>query len=189
LPERKATNKYYPPDWDPSKGSINTFVGQHPLRDRARKISQGILIVRFELPFNIWCTHCNKHVGMGVRYNAEKKKVGMYYTTPILEFRMKCHLCSGWIEIRTDPKNAKYVIMSGARLREEGYDPADIGLPVLADPATAVAKDAFATLETNLDNESQSRATAPSLSLLHNHNKRTWSDPYAMSQLLRKEFR
>jgi coiled-coil domain-containing protein 130 len=31
-------------------------------------------------------------VGMGVRYNAEKKKVGMYYTTPIYQFRMKCHL-------------------------------------------------------------------------------------------------
>lgn len=29
------------------KGSVNTFVGKHPLGDRARKINQGILIVRF----------------------------------------------------------------------------------------------------------------------------------------------
>jgi hypothetical protein len=29
-------------------------VGKHALGDRARKIDQGILITRFELPFNIW---------------------------------------------------------------------------------------------------------------------------------------
>lgn len=41
---------------------------------------------------------------LGVRYNAEKKKVGNYYTTPIYRFRMKCHLCDNYIEIETDPK-------------------------------------------------------------------------------------
>ena len=41
---------------------------------------------------------------MGVRYNAEKTKIGNYFTTPILQFRMKCHLCVGYIEIKTDPK-------------------------------------------------------------------------------------
>lgn len=39
-----------------------------------------------------------------MRYNAQKKKVGMYYTTPILSFRMKCHLCDNWFVIQTDPK-------------------------------------------------------------------------------------
>ena len=28
--------------------------GKHALGDRARKLDKGILIVRFELPFNIW---------------------------------------------------------------------------------------------------------------------------------------
>ncbi|KAH8549280.1 CWC16 protein [Umbelopsis sp. PMI_123] len=58
-------NKYYPPDWTPEKGSVNKFVGKHPLGDRARKIDKGILIVRFELPFNIWCEGCDNHIGMG----------------------------------------------------------------------------------------------------------------------------
>ena len=58
---------------------------------------------RFEMPYNIWCGGCGNHIGMGVRYNAEKSKVGMYYTTPIYKFRMKCHLCDNHFEIKTDP--------------------------------------------------------------------------------------
>ena len=56
------------------------------------------------MPYNIWCNTCGNHIGMGVRYNAEKTKVGNYYTTPIFQFRMKCHLCDGHFEIKTDPK-------------------------------------------------------------------------------------
>ena len=56
------------------------------------------------MPYNIWCGGCNSHIGMGVRYNAEKTKTGMYYTTPIYKFRMKCHLCPNYFEIQTDPK-------------------------------------------------------------------------------------
>lgn len=39
-----------------------------------------------------------------MRYNAEKTQVGKYYSTPIFQFRMKCHLCDNHFEIRTDPK-------------------------------------------------------------------------------------
>ena len=59
---------------------------------------------------------------MGVRYNAQKTKVGMYFTTPIHQFRMKCHLCDQHFEIRTDPKNLDYVILSGAKRKEERWD-------------------------------------------------------------------
>jgi hypothetical protein len=59
---------------------------------------------RFEMPYNIWCNTCGNHIGMGVRYNAEKTKIGNYFTTPIYQFRMKCHLCDGHFEIKTDPK-------------------------------------------------------------------------------------
>jgi len=72
MAERKSTNKYYPPEWEPQHGSVNKFVGQHPLRERARKINQGILIVRFEMPYNVYCEACNNHIAKGRRYNAEK---------------------------------------------------------------------------------------------------------------------
>lgn len=101
--ERKGTNLYYPPDYDPRVGGLNKFLGTHALRERARKIHMGILIIRFEMPYNIWCDGCGNHIGMGVRYNAEKKKIGMYYSTPVYQFRMKCHLCDNHFEIKTDP--------------------------------------------------------------------------------------
>ena len=62
-----------------------------------------------------------------MRYNAEKKKVGMYHTTPILSFRMKCHLCDNWFEIRTDPQARDYVITDGARRKEESWDAEENG--------------------------------------------------------------
>ncbi|KAJ2355817.1 Protein saf4 [Coemansia sp. RSA 2618] len=119
MAERKATNKYYPPDWDPSHGSANAYVGQHPLRDRARKLNEGILIVRFELPFSIWCGGCNSLLATGLRFNAEKKKIGKYYTTPIWSFRMKCRECGHWFEIHTNPKESAYKVASGARKKAE----------------------------------------------------------------------
>ena len=65
--ERKGQNKYYPPDYDPTKGGLNKFLGTHALRERARKLHLGILIIRFEMPYNIWCEGCKNHIGMGVR--------------------------------------------------------------------------------------------------------------------------
>uniref|UniRef100_A0A6B2LJ55 Splicing factor YJU2 n=1 Tax=Arcella intermedia TaxID=1963864 RepID=A0A6B2LJ55_9EUKA len=113
MAERKATNKYYPPEWNPKDGSINKFVGQHPLRDRARKLDQGILIVRFEMPYNVYCDTCKNHIAKGRRYNAEKKSIGKYFTTTIWSFSMKCHHCSARIEVQTDPQNRDYALSKG----------------------------------------------------------------------------
>lgn len=46
--ERKGQNFYYPPDFDYKKHkSLNAYHGTHALRERAAKIKQGILIIRF----------------------------------------------------------------------------------------------------------------------------------------------
>ncbi|TPX31928.1 hypothetical protein SmJEL517_g04838 [Synchytrium microbalum] len=191
MADRRAQNKYYPPDWDPSKGSINTFVGQHPLRDRARKLDQGILIIRFELPYNIWCEGCKNHIGMGVRYNAEKKKVGMYYTTPIWSFRMKCHLCDNWMEIHTDPKNSEYVVISGAKKKVEDWDPEENGTLNLKDDEEAkrLATNPFYKLEHDLNDVTKAKEALPAITKLQMVNDKAWSDPYSNSQKLRKRFR
>ncbi|CAG8669018.1 16898_t:CDS:10 [Dentiscutata erythropus] len=184
-------NKYYPPDWVPEKGSVNKFVGKHPLGDRARKISQGILIVRFELPFNIWCEGCDKHIGKGVRYNAEKKKIGNYYSTPIYSFRMKCHLCDNWIEIHTDPKNAEYVVVNGARKKVETWEPEDSETIQLKDEEEAkkLADNALYKLEHSINDERKFQESIPILTQLQRLNERQWADPYTHSQKMRKKFR
>ncbi|GAA6022875.1 hypothetical protein JCM10207_001430 [Rhodosporidiobolus poonsookiae] len=186
-------NKYYPPDYEPDKHkSLNSYHGKHALGDRARKIDQGILVVRFELPYNIWCNHCSSHVGQGVRYNAEKKKVGSYYTTPIYSFRFKCHLCQGRIEIRTDPQNTRYVVTEGARQKnEEAEDPEADGMLVVDSTASTstAPPDAFASLEKTVTQKARAESASARLSALEAQSATHWADPFSASLTLRRAFK
>ncbi|RXW25600.1 hypothetical protein EST38_g198 [Candolleomyces aberdarensis] len=170
--------RYYPPDWEPSKGGLNKYHGKHALGDRARKLDQGILITRFELPFNIWCGTCNNHIGMGVRYNAEKKKIGNYYSTPIYSFRCKCHLCDGWFEIQTDPKAHAERKKTGTQKKTGDTDKE--GAPI--DPLAALEKTADAE---RLMNDVQK----PRIEALQSVSDHYNSDPYTLSLKARKRFR
>ncbi|KIK96024.1 hypothetical protein PAXRUDRAFT_826406 [Paxillus rubicundulus Ve08.2h10] len=185
-------NKYYPPDYDGEKHkSLNAYRGKHALGDRARKLDKGILITRFELPFNIWCGTCNNHIGMGVRYNAEKKKVGSYYSTPIYSFRCKCHLCDGWFEIQTDPKNTRYVVVAGGRQKDEEWNPEENGGFAIHDTeGNAGPADPLVALEKST--AAQNHATQvqiPRLESLQEVSDHYNSDPYVLSSLVRKRFR
>ncbi|MEQ2281347.1 hypothetical protein AMECASPLE_029286 [Ameca splendens] len=217
--ERKGTNKYYPPDFDPAKhGSLNGYHKTHALRERARKLSQGILIIRFEMPYNIWCDGCKNHIGMGVRYNAEKKKVGNYYTTPIYRFRMKCHLCINYIEMQTDPATCDYVIVSGARRKEERWDMAEneqilttgerfvfafclcmLVLPVVISSSLCLLgaertekekleTDAMYKLDHGGKDKEKLTKALPSLSEIQDYQA-GWKDDFQLNSALRRKFR
>ncbi|XP_075382044.1 putative splicing factor YJU2B [Mycteria americana] len=189
--ERKGTNKYYPPDFDPAKhGSLNKYHHSHPLRERARKLSQGILVIRFEMPYNIWCDGCKNHIGMGVRYNAEKKKVGTYYTTPIYRFRMKCHLCVNYIEMQTDPAGCDYVIVSGARRKEERWDMRDNEqvLPTEREEKEKLETDAMFRLEHGVADRATLQRAVPTLASLQEAQS-AWKDDFALNSRLRRHFR
>ena len=45
----------------------------------------------------------NDYLNLTSRYNAEKTKVGMYYSTPVYQFRFKCVYCPTYIVMKTDP--------------------------------------------------------------------------------------
>lgn len=189
--ERKAVNKYYPPEFDANKHkSINKFRKSHPLRERARKLNKGILIIRFELPYNIWCNGCNNHIGMGVRYNAEKSKIGTYYSTPVYKFRMKCHLCDNHFEIQTDPANLDYVIISGARRQENRWDPSQNEqiVPEEKETIKKLATDAMFQLEHKAEDHNKSRALVPVIEQLEDLQSR-WKDYFRANQILRNKLR
>lgn len=189
--ERKGTNLYYPPDYDPRVGGLNKFLGTHALRERARKLHMGILIIRFEMPYNIWCDGCGNHIGMGVRYNAEKKKIGMYYSTPLYQFRMKCHLCDNHFEIKTDPANLDYVIVSGARRQENRWDPKENEqiVPETKEVSHRLYDDAMYKLEHKAEDKKVAKSRDSALENAILLNDATWKDDYSSNCALRSVFR
>ena len=189
--------RYVPPDLE-GKASFNQASGKgHALGARARKLkSEGILTVRFECPFAIWCTHCDPEqiIGQGVRFNAEKKKVGNYYSTPIWSFRFKHTVCGGWIEVRTDPQNAEYVVVEGGRRRDTGVDKLRDG-EILIRGATEEEKErlekegGFGALEKKVEDKRAFMTQQQRVDELVKASEKDWADPYEVSKKLRREFR
>jgi coiled-coil domain-containing protein 130 len=178
--------RYYPPD----ASHAPQFNSAH-----TSKTPRGAQTVRFELPFAVWCTHCTPEaiVGQGVRFNAEKKKVGNYHSTPVWSFRMKHSACGGWWEIRTDPAAAEYTVVEGARRRDYGPDErgadAEGELKFLTPEEREKRRaDAFAQLEGSLADKSVQRGNKERVEELYERAE-TWRDPYDVNARLRRGFR
>lgn len=185
--------RYVPPDQEGVQ-SANKLAGKHALGARANKIKQSILTVRFEMPFPIWCTTCPKPaiIGQGVRFNAEKKKVGSYYSTPIYSFRMKHVTCGGWIEIRTDPKNTAYVVTEGAKKRDLGEDrlqEGEIRIGATEEDRKRLEEDSFAALEAKKDDAKQAASEKSRIEELYRAKDRDWEDPGEANRRIRRGFR
>ncbi|EFJ21786.1 hypothetical protein SELMODRAFT_176049 [Selaginella moellendorffii] len=190
LAAARADNFYFPPEWTPKQGSLNKFQGQHPLRERARKIDQGILVIRFEMPFNVWCGGCHSMIAKGVRFNAEKKQIGKYYTTKIWSFSMKAACCKHEIEIHTDPKNCEYVIVKGAERKTETYDAADAGsLVVATGEDREKLTDPFAKLEHDEEDILKGKESAKQLMLLQKQSDIKHGNDYSVNRALRAQLR
>jgi coiled-coil domain-containing protein 130 len=186
-----------PSSLDSSLSSTRTggFNSQgHPLGARARKLAtENALIVRFEMPFRIWCETCKPEsiIDQGVRFNAEKKKVGNYYSSAIWSFRMKHTACGGMIEIRTDPQNSKYVVTEGARMRDFGVqDGAGAFGEIITEEEREKRKnDAMAALEGKVKEKEVVKNEQTRVEELLEVQEKRWSDPYTNNQRLRRTFR
>lgn len=104
MSERKVLNKYYPPDFDPSK------------IPRARCPRNRQFTVRLMVPCNIKCYTCGEYIAKGKKFNARKEDVEnmTYLGVRIYRFYIKCPGCLAEISFRTDPESTDYVIEAGA---------------------------------------------------------------------------
>ncbi|KAL3450033.1 CWC16 protein [Aspergillus insuetus] len=186
--------RYVPPDLEGTTTG-NALHSKHPLGSRARHLqTKGALLVRFEIPFATWCTNCvpENIIGQGVRFNAEKKKVGNYHSTPIYSFRFKHSVCGGWIEIRTDPKNTAYVVTEGGRRRDYGIDEDGnaVGEIMVGKAGAEAGKDdPFAKIEGKIEDKRAVDEARTRILELQRRQNRDWDDPYAVSRRLRRGFR
>ncbi|KAK3678622.1 Protein saf4 [Recurvomyces mirabilis] len=186
--------RYIPPDQagGPSGNKLNSRRAPGTLR------KDGSQTVRFELPYAVWCTTCKPHaiIGQGVRFNAIKKKVGSYYSTPIWSFTLKHVTCGGAIEVRTDPKNTAYVVVSGGKARDYGEDKVregegkEGGVPILTEAERERRReDAFANLEGKVEEKRVEKDNGKRIRELYRNRERDWDDPWSANKRMRTGFR
>ncbi|CAI5529658.1 unnamed protein product [Closterium sp. Naga37s-1] len=171
-------------------GSLNKFQGQHPLRERAKKLGDGILVIRFEMPFHVWCGGCKSMIAKGVRFNAEKKHIANYLSTKIWSFKMRAACCQHEIEIHTDPKNCDYLVVSGAERKVVEYDAEDAGTVELpSKEEREQLLDPLVRLEHGGRDRKRAAAAAPTLAAVKAAADTKHADPFRLNRVLRSHLR
>ena len=112
MAERKVLNKYYPPDFDPSK-----------LRSFEKKSTRKMCNVRMMLPMTVRCYTCHQYMYIGTKFNMKVETVQDedYLGIKIYRFYFKCTNCYSEITFKTDPKNNDYVAEFGASRNHEPW--------------------------------------------------------------------
>ncbi|KAM0796991.1 hypothetical protein BDR22DRAFT_975713 [Usnea florida] len=117
MSERKVLQKYYPPDFDPSKIT----------RSRVPKnVGPKVMTVRLMAPFSMKCMSCGEYIYKGRKFNSRKETTDeKYLNIPIYRFYIRCTRCSAEITFKTDPKGMDYTCERGAKRNFEVWRKAD----------------------------------------------------------------
>lgn len=110
--ERKVLNKYFPPDFDPSK-----LPKMKKVRSEDKQMK-----VRMMLPMTVRCNVCGTFMYKGTKFNTRMEDVRgeNYLGIKIFRFYYRCTHCSAEFCMKTDPKNADYELEAGAT---RNYEP------------------------------------------------------------------
>uniref|UniRef100_A0A0R3RG61 Splicing factor YJU2 n=1 Tax=Elaeophora elaphi TaxID=1147741 RepID=A0A0R3RG61_9BILA len=109
--ERKVFQKYYPPDFDPSK--IPRAKGQ-----RNRQFVQRVMA-----PYNMQCDTCHEYIYKGKKFNMRRETADgeTYLGLKIFRFYFRCPNCLAEITFKTDLENCDYQQEHGATRLFEAF--------------------------------------------------------------------
>ncbi|KJH46944.1 hypothetical protein DICVIV_06966 [Dictyocaulus viviparus] len=102
--ERKVFQKYYPPDYDPTK------------LPRAKGAKSRQFVQRVMTPFNMQCNTCHEYIYKGKKFNMKRETVEGedYLGLRLFRFYFKCPNCLAEITFKTDLENCDYQNEHGA---------------------------------------------------------------------------
>jgi coiled-coil domain-containing protein 130 len=177
MAERKATNKYYPPDYDPSKGSLNRQMGR----------TVQAPTVRIELPFHAICAGCSRPLAQGLRFNAVKSSAGTFQdSVPIWQFKFACPDCKTPIIMQTDPENSDYKLTSGATIAAKS----ELQRSEVRQSSSLIqANDPMARLEKRKSDEEKRASFQPYFERLQQEVAAKHGEEFETNRALRNEFR
>jgi coiled-coil domain-containing protein 130 len=185
LAAARADNFYIHPEWRPEYGGISKFAGSTGANQY-----QKYGIIRFELPFDGWCTKCERHIGKGTRFNAKKDKDGKYFTTQIYSFSMKCASCDNELIIKTDPQNNTYDYAQGIRKMEQDYEMNQeldsIVTPLTDEARELIASDPIYRLQHEKEDLEKSQSSKEQIVRLLDHNEETRKNDFDANSRLRQ---
>ncbi|VDL66655.1 unnamed protein product [Nippostrongylus brasiliensis] len=101
--ERKVFQKYYPPDYDPTKLP----------RAKGTRVQ---FVQRVMTPFNMQCNTCHEYIYKGKKFNMKRETVEGedYLGLRLFRFYFKCPNCLAEITFKTDLENCDYQNEHGA---------------------------------------------------------------------------
>ncbi|KAF7256526.1 hypothetical protein EG68_06846 [Paragonimus skrjabini miyazakii] len=116
MTERKVLNKYFPPDYDPTK------IPRMRRGDRRRQFN-----IRTMAPFNMRCLTCNGYIYKAKKFNSRMETAENvdYLGLRHYRFYIRCPSCCAEIIWRTDLENGDYVLEGGAKRNFEALKTAE----------------------------------------------------------------
>lgn len=187
LAAARADSFYFPPEWRPEMGGLSKFHGS-----KGANQYQKYGIIRFELPFDGWCTKCKTHIGKGTRFNAKKNRAGNYFSTTIWSFTMKCYHCDNMLTIKTDPEKRTYNYADGIRPMEQDYDPDkndSVIVPLSEDEKRRLSNDPIFKLQHENEDKVRSQSSREVISELVEVADLNHLNDYDANSMLRSSMR
>lgn len=111
MSERKSTNKYYPPDYDPVKAEREA----RKLSKRLKTMNKDTITIRLMTPFSMRCLKCNEFIPKSRKFNAKKESLPEKYLDKIriYRFEIRCPSCNNVISFKTNPRTGDYTMDFG----------------------------------------------------------------------------